>query len=79
MYGFVSITIWSLTASNLEETNLANRLRMHGPKINRMIMVTKGLNKVRNQVRDGTQDLVSPHTCPVICISIDCFLNHLAL
>jgi hypothetical protein len=30
----VFITIWRLIVSNLEETNLTRRLRMHGPKIN---------------------------------------------
>jgi hypothetical protein len=41
---FVSITICSLIVSNLEETNLTNRLR------------DQGLSRGRNQVSDGSQD-----------------------
>jgi hypothetical protein len=45
MCGFVSITIWSLIISNLEETNLTSRLRDQGP------------SRGRNQVKDSSQDL----------------------
>jgi hypothetical protein len=46
MCGFVSITIWSLIVSNLEETNLISRLR------------DQGASRGRNQVRDSSQDLI---------------------
>jgi hypothetical protein len=42
-----------LIVSNLEETNLTSRLRMHGPNIGRIIIAIRGLSRGRNQVRDG--------------------------
>jgi hypothetical protein len=57
MRGFVSITVWSLIVSDLEE-NLTNRIR------------GQELSRGRNQVRDSSQDLLFFlffHTCSRRC------------
>jgi hypothetical protein len=70
-------SIWSLIDSNLEETNLTSRLRMHGPKVNRRTMMTKGLSRGRNQVRDGNWDLLFLYLSYNLCTY--CSFSHRVL
>lgn len=48
--------MWS--SSNLEDTNLINRLKRHGPKIRIKIMIIIGPNRGRNQITEEMYPLM---------------------